>query len=137
MTLTVCPMLQVADVEAASRWYQEALGLVSGHGGPDYEMLFAAEPFASALVLQLHRWDAHEHGFFGGPGREVGNGCSLWFETSDRVSFDTAVARATSAGADVLEGPSWNPLAHHHEITLRDRDGYVIVLNSPFESDPS
>jgi catechol 2,3-dioxygenase-like lactoylglutathione lyase family enzyme len=132
MTLQVQPMIQVADVEASSRWYQSVLGLTSGHGGAEYEMLFAGEPFASALVLQLHRWDAHEHGFLGSPDIPVGNGSSLWFQTADRDAFDAAVTVVTSAGAQVLAGPAWNPLAHHHEIALRDLDGYVVVLASPF-----
>ena len=32
-------MIAVRDVEASSRWYQELLGLVSNHGGPEYERL--------------------------------------------------------------------------------------------------
>ena len=59
------PMLQVADVAASSAWYQRALGLRSGHGGDEFEMLFAGEPYATPLILQLHRWEAHEHGFLG------------------------------------------------------------------------
>ena len=133
-TLRVHPMIQVADVEASSQWYQRTLGLVSGHGGAEFEMLFAGEPFASELLLQLHRWDAHEHGFLGSQDLPVGNGSSLWFATPDKAAFDAGVARAAAAGATVLEGPGWNPLAHHYEVTLRDPDGYIVVLNSPFET---
>lgn len=134
-SLRVHPMLQVTDVEASSQWYQRTLGLVSGHGGDEFEMLFAGEPFASDLLVQLHRWDAHEHGFLGSPDVAVGNGSSLWFATADKAAFDAAVSRAQAAGATVLQGPQWNPLAHHHEITLRDPDGYIVVVNSPFEMD--
>jgi hypothetical protein len=45
--MIVVPMLQVADVSASSEWYQRTLGLVSGHGGDEFEMLFAGEPYAS------------------------------------------------------------------------------------------
>ncbi len=128
-------MIQVGDVEAASRWYQDVLGLTSGHGGDAYEMLFAAAPFESDLVLQLHRWDADEHGFYGDPTQVVGNGSSLWFETRDRAEFDVAVQRAVAAGATVVHGPGWNPLAHHHEVTLRDLDGYLVVVHSSFDPD--
>jgi catechol 2,3-dioxygenase-like lactoylglutathione lyase family enzyme len=127
------PMLQVDDVAASSRWYQRLLGLVSGHGGAEYEMLFAGPPFASPLLLQLHRWDAHEHGFLGSPDRERGNGVSLWFEVADRAALDAAWARAGDGGVAVLEAPHWNPLAHHHEFTVRDPDGYVVVIATPFE----
>jgi catechol 2,3-dioxygenase-like lactoylglutathione lyase family enzyme len=136
MALTVCPMIQVADVARSSGWYQSALGLVSGHGGDEFEMLFAAEPFQSRLLLQLHRWEAHEHGFLGQSDQPVGNGSSLWFETDDRPAFDIAVQRAKDAGATVLEGPAWNPIAHHFEMTMQDIDGYVVVLCSPFAPTP-
>ncbi len=127
------PMLQVADVAASSRWYQEALGLRSGHGGDDFEMLFDSGDF----VLQLHRIDAHEHGMDQPPaGGPAGAGVSLWFETADRAAFEALVARARQAGAAVMAEPAWNPLAHHHEAGLRDPDGYAVFLCSPFGSEP-
>ena len=99
-------------------------------------MLFAAEPYASPLLLQLHRWDAHEHGFLGSPDAPVGNGTSLWFQVADRASFDAAWQRAADARADVLAEPAWNPLAHHHEFVVRDPDGYVAAVHTPFSADP-
>lgn len=121
------PMLQVSDVVGASRWYQDALGLTSGHGGEEFEMLFSGDDF----VLQLHRLDAHEHGILQS---DVGGaGVSLWFETSDRSTFDALFERAESSGATVLERPHWNPLAHHHEATMVDAEGYIVVIHSPFE----
>lgn len=62
---------------------------------------------------------------------------SLWFEAPDRVAFEALFVRAQQAGAMVVEEPHWNPLAHHHEATLVDLDGYVVVINSPFEFEPS
>lgn len=124
------PMLQVGDVAASSRWYQEALGLCSGHGGDEFEMLFDGDE----LVLQLHRLDAHEHGILqAGTEGARGAGVSLWFEATDREAFAALVERARSAGATVATEPGWNPLAHHHEAALRDPDGYVVMLHSPFE----
>jgi len=123
-------MLQVRDVVAASEWYQRALGLRSGHGGDEFEMLFDGEAF----VLQLHRLDAHEHGILqAGTEGTRGGGVSLWFEADDRPAFEALVERARGAGASIVEEPHWNPLAHHHEATLVDPDGYVVVVNSPFE----
>ena len=134
--MLVVPMIQVADVVASSLWYQRTLGLVSGHGGDEFEMLFAGEPYTSALLLQLHRWEAHEHGFLGSSDVPVGNGSSLWFEVADRAAFDDAWKRAAAASADVLAEPSWNPLAHHYEFVLRDPDGYLMAVHTPFSSDP-
>ena len=123
-------MLQVDDVAATSLWYQNVLGLRSGHGGDEFEMLFAGDDF----VLQLHRLDAHEHGFLQPePDAPRGAGVSMWFETADREAFDALFVQAESAGATILEPPHWNPLAHHHEATMVDAAGYVVAIHSPFE----
>ena len=115
----------------SSTWYQNVLGLDSGHGGDEYEMLFAGADF----VLQLHHDDPEEHripkvsGEAGG-----GSGVSLWFEVGNRSDFDKLVERARSANAQFMGEPQWNPVAHHHEATILDPDGYIVVLHSPFEA---
>jgi catechol 2,3-dioxygenase-like lactoylglutathione lyase family enzyme len=125
-------MLQVDDVRASSAWYQRAIGLRSGHGGDEFEMLLDGDDF----VLQLHRLDAHEHGMLSPPaGAARGAGVSLWFERPSRDAFEAAVANARAAGATVAEEPHWNPVAHHHEAMLVDPDGYVVLLHSPFQPD--
>ncbi len=127
------PMLQVQDVEASSRWYQTALGLRSGHGGDEFEMLFDGDEF----VLQLHRLDAHEHGILqSGVEGSRGAGVSLWFEAVDKATFDSMVEQAQAAGVTVAGPPSWNPLAHHHEAAFIDPDGYIVMLNTPFAPTP-
>ncbi|MBT9457414.1 MAG: VOC family protein [Burkholderiaceae bacterium] len=119
------PLISVSDVKASSRWYQEMLGLSSGHGGPEYEQLLAD----GRMVMQLHAWDVHEHPHLGSAERHGrGNGVALWFQTE---RFDQALARIqaqTGHAAHVLEGPMVNPLARHREIWLRDPDGYVVVV---------
>ena len=80
------PALQrlLADVEAASLWFQDVLGLTSGHGGPDYEMLMHGD----TLVAQLHRWEADEHPEIGDPDDPSrGNGVLLWFATDDMAAM--------------------------------------------------
>jgi catechol 2,3-dioxygenase-like lactoylglutathione lyase family enzyme len=134
--MKLSPMLQVADVAASSRWFQQTLGLVSGHGGDEYEMLFAGEPYVTPLLLQLHRWDAHEHGFLGSADIAVGNGVSLWFEVLGPEQLAERWQAVEAAGAVVLAAPAWNPQAHHHEFTVRDPNGYVVVVNTPFEMTP-
>ena len=92
-------MLMVRDVEASSRWYQELLGLESGHGGPDYERLLAD----GELVLQLHHQDTdHHHGPIGDVRQARGNGVLVWFgAVSD---FDGVVERAEQLGGRRREG---------------------------------
>ncbi len=129
-------MLQVPDVVAASEWYQQTLGFVSGHGGDEFEMLYAGEPYASPLLLQLHRWDAHEHGFLGSPDVPVGNGVSLWFQVEDRSELERGLGASGACPRHVLAEPAWNPLAHHHEFSIRDPDGYVVAVHTPFANEP-
>lgn len=124
MPLTPQPMIVVHDVEATSAWYQRALGLRSGHGGPEYEMLMSGD----RLVLQLHRWEAHEHPHLGEPDlRPLDNGALLWFETDE---FDAVLQCIRQAGATVLDGPLVNPNAQHREVWLRDPNGYKVVIAS-------
>jgi predicted enzyme related to lactoylglutathione lyase len=125
-------MIAVADVEASSRWYQQLLGLVSDHGGPEYERLLAD----GTLVLQLHHRDVeHHHGRIAETSGVPGSGVLLWFgEVGD---FDGAVARAAELDAPILRAPHRNPPEGegngpaHREIWLRDPDGYTVVLASP------
>lgn len=119
------PMLTCSSVSGSSDWYQRTLGLTSAHGGDEYEMLMAGD----RLVLQLHEIDADEHQYLVRAGESFGNGVAVWFETAE---YATAVERARSSGADVLEDDHVNPLAQHREIWLRDPDGYVVVVSSPY-----
>jgi catechol 2,3-dioxygenase-like lactoylglutathione lyase family enzyme len=118
------PLIAVRDVEASSRWYQQLLGALSGHGGAEYERLVKD----GHLILQLHHWNAHEHPNLGDPNLAPhGYGVLLWFETAE---FDAAVVRTRKLRAEILEEPHVNPSAGHREVWLRDPDGYVVVLAS-------
>jgi catechol 2,3-dioxygenase-like lactoylglutathione lyase family enzyme len=119
------PMIAVADVEAASRWYQQVLGASSGHGGAEYEQLLVD----GQLIMQLHRLEiGHHHGIIGDPGQPVGNGVALWFETAD---FDAVVRRIQAVRAHIVTDVHVNPNAGHREIWIRDPDGYLVVLAEP------
>jgi len=125
------PMICVRDVEASSLWYQELLGCVSDHGGPEYERL----NWGGKLVMQLHHWDVnHHHGPIGDPSaKPYGNGVALWFEIDD---FDDAMARIESMNAEIVKARHRNPPSgdggpNHWECWLRDLDGYLVVIASP------
>lgn len=125
--MKLAPLICVRDVEESSRWYQRLLGVVSGHGGKDYERL----NFGNTLILQLHKWEVeHHHGSLGDPAvKPYGNGVVLWFELED---FSQAVERAKVMNVDVIkekylsENGNW-------EFWLRDSEGYTIVLTSPLQ----
>jgi catechol 2,3-dioxygenase-like lactoylglutathione lyase family enzyme len=124
-------MIAVADVEQASRWYQQVLGAASGHGGPDYEQLLVD----GQLIMQLHQQEVgHHHGTIGDPGQPAGNGVALWFEAAD---FDATVGRIRDAGARIETDVHLNPNAGHREIWLRDLDGYLVVFAEPFHAGPA
>jgi catechol-2,3-dioxygenase len=119
------PLIAVADVEKTSQWYQTILGLESGHGGREYEQLL----FEQHMVLQLHQWQAHDHSHIGDPKRLIGNGVLLWFESN---RFDEIVQKLQTHQIEILEGPKYNPNAHHREIWFKDLNGYTLVVASPY-----
>ena len=120
------PLIAVRDIEASSRWYQSLLKCERGHGGAEYERLM----LDGELVMQLHHWDAHEHPYMGDPtAKPYGNGVLLRFEVED---FDACVTRARDLKAKILEEPHDNPSANHRECWIRDPDGYVVVVSSPY-----
>jgi catechol 2,3-dioxygenase-like lactoylglutathione lyase family enzyme len=120
------PMIAVADVEAASRWYQQVLGASSGHGGAEYEQLLVD----GQLIMQLHRLEiGHHHGTIGDPGQPVGNGVALWFETAD---FDAVVRRIQAVKAQIVTDVHVNPNAGHREIWITDPDSYLVVFAEPY-----
>jgi catechol 2,3-dioxygenase-like lactoylglutathione lyase family enzyme len=128
------PLIAVSDVEASSRWYQHLLGCQSGHGGSKYEQLL----FQGQIILQLHSFQAeHHHGRIADPNdKPYGNGLLLWFEVDD---FDQLLDRASQLNAEVVLPRHRNPPdgdggPNHWEIWLRDPDGYVVVLASPYGS---
>lgn len=119
------PMIVVHDVETCSKWFQDVLGLRSGHGGDEYEMLMDGDE----LVAQLHRWEAQEHPHLGDE-TDVsrGNGVLLWFATDD---FDALVDRVQKTNAKVLDGPLYNPNGRQHEIWLEGPESYRVVVAGP------
>ncbi len=119
------PLLVLSDVEAGSQWFQRVLGLSSGHGGPEYEMLMDG----GELVAQLHHWEADEHPHLGDrddPSR--GNGVLLWFATDD---FDSTLQRVVDSETEILDGPLLNENAGQREVWVRGPEGYVVVVAGP------
>jgi catechol 2,3-dioxygenase-like lactoylglutathione lyase family enzyme len=122
------PLIAVRNVRASSRWYTELLGADSL---PDHEHRDFYDRIACSghLVLQLHAWDEEDHpNLVNRDAAPPGHGVVIWFEVDD---FDCAVTRARTLGAEIIQGPHFNPAPRHMEIWLRDPDGYVVVVASP------
>jgi hypothetical protein len=87
------------------------------------------------LVLQLHHFAVEDrHGPIADPNDQPsGNGVLLWFEVD---AVDAAVARAAELQAAFVLPRHQNPPSrdggpNHWECSLRDLDGYTVVLTSP------
>jgi catechol 2,3-dioxygenase-like lactoylglutathione lyase family enzyme len=122
------PLIAVRNVRASSHWYAELLGADSL---PDHEHrdFYDRILCSGRLVLQLHAWDEEDHpNLVNADAASVGHGVLIWFQVDD---FDSALKRARGLGAEIIQGPHFNPAPRHMEIWLRDLDGYVVVLAGP------
>lgn len=112
-----CPMLVVKDVGSSSAWYQRLVGLSSGHGGDEFEMLMDGHD----LAMMLHHAAFAEHPAIADPFQGVpGRGVLLYFTVDDVAS---CFERARDMGADLIDEPHENPQARAIEFSLRDPDG--------------
>ncbi len=116
------PMLQVSDLVAAARWYQEALGFqhVFTMPGPD----------GSPRLVHL-RWARYADLLLVPEARPApgprGLGVTLGY-TLEEGTVDDLVARARAAGATIVSGPvdrPWNA----REVTIADPDGYRLTFS--------
>ncbi len=128
------PLIAVTDVEASSRWYQRLLGCKSNHGGSAYEQLVVN----GELILQLHSFEVeHDHGPIGNrDDKPYGNGLLLWFEVED---FDSVMQRVKEMNVEIVLPRHRNPKdgkggPNHWECWMRDPDGYIVVVASPYGS---
>jgi catechol 2,3-dioxygenase-like lactoylglutathione lyase family enzyme len=125
------PLIAVADVARSRQWYSHilALKLLPSAETSDHAHLYARLYDGDALVLQLHLWDEEDHPNLVGPNEaRHGHGVLLWFEVDD---FGAAAERARAQKAEVLQDVHVNPAPQHHELWLRDPDGYVVVIADP------
>ncbi len=134
MTEEIYPMpffanLIVNDLEASSKFYQEALG---------FKHIFTMPgPGSKAALIHL-RWDKYADLLISLPrdGKPVpeprGSGVSLSFQMLGRFenSVDALAEQAKARGANIVSGPldqPWNV----RELTVLDPDGYRLVFTTP------
>jgi predicted enzyme related to lactoylglutathione lyase len=110
--------LQVRDVEAAARFYEQRLGLRRAPASPPGAVVFATAPIAFAVRTPL-------------PGTDVdavrprpGAGVALWLAADDAQALhDDLVA----AGVPVLAPPAAGPFGT--AFTFADPDGYAVTVH--------
>jgi hypothetical protein len=116
-------IIGVKDVEKSSRWYQELLNCKSQHGGETFEIL-ADE--SDRVILCLHKWGDHEHPTLNSPELHSGNGLILYFRVSD---LEIIWQNAKRLNATIEEPLNVNPNSGKDEFSLRDIDGYFIIVS--------
>ena len=118
-------MLFTRDVEASSRWYQQLLGVKSGHGGPEYEMIVDDE---GNLLFQFHHLEGDEHNVgIASESTARGAGVLIYVSVPNVREVHT---RALDMGADVVSEPTFIELAGHTEFVVRDPDGYQLAVST-------
>ena len=119
-------IIGVADVAKSCKWYQSLFGQPETRPAHDY---FGQIVDADGTVLLcLHQWGAHEHPTLTSPERATpGNGLILFFRVDD---FDKALSRARRLGLRLEEEPHVNPSTGTQEFSLRDLDGYYVMISA-------
>jgi len=114
------------DVPASFRWYQTLLGLAPGAPAhPHFGQLLDAD---GTVLLCLQGWDVEDHPTIRSPDVATpGNGLIWFFRVDD---FDDALVRARTTGTPLEEGPHVNPNTHTMEFSLRDPDGYYVMISA-------
>lgn len=109
--------LQVTDLDASQRFYEQYLGLVRSPAGPPHAVVFDTAPIAFALRDLVPGTDlaAAEH---------PGVGAAIWMRATDvQAIHDTLVADGQTIVAAPIDGP------FGRTFTFADPDGYRITLH--------
>jgi predicted enzyme related to lactoylglutathione lyase len=74
------------------------------------------------------QWGVEDHPTITSPEAATpGNGLILFFRVDD---FDAALVRARAAGTPLDEEPHVSPNTHTMEFSLRDPDGYYVMISA-------
>jgi catechol 2,3-dioxygenase-like lactoylglutathione lyase family enzyme len=116
----------VGNVHASFEWYQTLLGVPATAPAHDYFGQILDSD--GTVLLCLHSWGEHDHPSLTSPEHaKPGNGLLLFFRVDD---FDLAVSRARTLVAQLDQEPSVNPATGTKEFSLRDPDGYHVMISA-------
>jgi catechol 2,3-dioxygenase-like lactoylglutathione lyase family enzyme len=116
----------VGNVHASFKWYQTLLGIPATAPAHDYFGQILDSD--GTVLLCLHSWGEHDHPSLTSPEHaKPGNGLLLFFRFDD---FDLALARARTLVAQLDQEPSLNPATGTKEFSLRDPDGYQVMISA-------
>jgi catechol 2,3-dioxygenase-like lactoylglutathione lyase family enzyme len=119
-------IIGVADVARSFKWYQSLFGQPETNPAHDY---FGQIVDTDGTVLVcLHKWGDHEHPSLMSPDNATpGNGLLLFFRVD---GFDEALTRARALVTALEEEPNVNPSTGTKEFSLRDPDGYYVMISA-------
>jgi catechol 2,3-dioxygenase-like lactoylglutathione lyase family enzyme len=118
-------IIGVRDVATSSKWYQSLFG--QPEAPPRHDYFGQIRDADGTVLLCLHRWGAHEHPSLMSPADVApGNGLILFFRVDD---FDMALERARALVSEFEEEPHVNPNTQTREFSLRDPDGYYVLIS--------
>lgn len=119
-------VIGVADVARSFRWYQSLFGRPENE--PAHSYFGQIQDEDGTVLLCLHEWGAHDHPTLASPGQSTpGNGLLLFFRVDD---FDETLARARALVPTFEEEPALNPNTGTLEFSLRDPDGYYVMVSA-------
>ncbi|MEO1655568.1 MAG: glyoxalase, partial [Bacteroidota bacterium] len=107
----------------SSHWYQSLLDCESLHGGNSFDILVDER---EAVLLCLHSWGDHDHPTILHPEITPGNGLILYFRTDNLAGIRENAAKMA---APVEEEIHRNPNSLKKEFSLRDPDGYFLIIS--------
>jgi catechol 2,3-dioxygenase-like lactoylglutathione lyase family enzyme len=119
-------IIGVADVARSFLWYQSLFGQPRTSPAHDYfGQILDAD---GTVLLCLHQWGAHEHPTLASPDQGMpGNGLILFFRVDD---FEMALPRARALVPRLEEEPHLNASTGTMEFSLRDPDGYYVMISA-------
>jgi catechol 2,3-dioxygenase-like lactoylglutathione lyase family enzyme len=116
----------VGNVHASCKWYQTLLGIPATVPAHDYFGQILDSD--GTVLLCLHTWGEHDHPSLTSPEHaQPGNGLLLFFRVED---FDLALSRARTLVAQLDQEPTLNPATGTTEFSLRDPDGYHVMISA-------
>jgi len=118
-------IIGVNDVPSSFKWYQSLFGQAETQPGHSFfGQLLDSD---GTVLLCLHEWGAHEHPTLTSPDTATpGNGLLLFFRVDD---FDRALQRARALVTRLEDEPRTNPSTGTREFSLRDPDGYYVMMS--------
>ena len=120
------PIIAVENVQSSAQWYQQIFGWQSHHGGDIFDVLRDED---GEVRLCLHSWGEHEHPTMIHP-QAPGNGLILYVRTPH---MEHIRKRVEQAGLVVERDIYVNPNSQQREFSLRDLDGYFLIISEYYE----